>query len=114
MFFLRIISTESRRKRSPPWAGAAAPFQFYLLNVPHEVTAGTVRMPTVLTEDVMLDIKCAGNVDEAYKLVFEYTRFGEITPVSGVFHGFFCPEPATTVLLVAGGLLVLPRRCRCA
>jgi len=92
----------------PDADGAAAPFLFYLLNAPQEVTAGTVGAAAMLTGNVMLDITFAGSVEEAQNVVFEYTRFGEVTPVAGIVH--VVPEPATMILLAAGGLLMTPRR----
>jgi len=90
--------------------GAAAPFMFYLLNAPQEVTAGSVGATTMLTEDLLLDIAFGGDEDEANRVVFQYTRAGEVTPVDGVVH--VIPEPATMMLLAAGGLMVMPRRHR--
>jgi len=98
----------SDSKIVPDADGAASPFLFYLLNAPQEVTAGTVGAATMLTADVSLDITFGGSVEEAQNVVFEYTRFGEVTPVAGIVH--VVPEPATMILLVAGGFLLVPRR----
>jgi len=86
----------------------ATPFLFYLLNAPHEVTAGTVGAATALTEELRLDITFDGSFDEANNVVFEYTRFGEVTPVHGTVH--VIPEPASLMLIV--GALVFCRRRR--
>jgi len=88
----------------------ASPVLFYLLNVSQEVTAGTVEAATTLTEDLGLELTFAGDADQAANVVFQYTRAGDVTPVDGVVH--VIPEPATMILLTAGGLLVMPRRRR--
>ena len=97
--------------RRIPWR-IASPFMFYLLNAAQEVTAGSVGATTMLTEDPALYISFAGDADQAANVVFEYTRAGDVTSVGGVVH--VIPEPAAMILLAAGGLLVLPRRRRCA
>jgi len=94
----------------PDADGAAAPFMFYLLNAPQEVTAGSVGTTTMLSEDLVLDISFAGDADQAANVVFQYTRAGEVTPVDGIVH--VIPEPTTMILLAAGGLMVIPRRRR--
>ena len=96
----------------PDADGAAAPFMFYLLNAAQEVTAGSVGTTTMLSADLALDISFAGDSDQAANVVFQYTRAGDVTPVDGIVH--VVPEPAPMILLGAGGLLVLPRRRRCA
>ena len=96
----------------PDADGVAAPFLFYLLNAPQEVTAGSVGSTTMLTDDLVLDITFAGDQAQAANLVFQYTRAGEVSPVDGIVH--IVPEPATLILLAAGGLLVMPRRRRSA
>jgi len=97
----------------PDADGAAAPFMFYLLNAAQEVTAGSVGATTALASDLALDISFAGDADQAANVVFQYTRAGDVTPVDGIVH--VIPEPATMILLAAGGLLMMPRkRRRCA
>ena len=90
----------------------AAPFLFYLLNAPQEVTAGSVGSTTALSDDLVLDITFAGDRAQADNVVFQYTRAGEVSPVDGLIH--IIPEPATMMLLAAGGLLLMPRRRRFA
>ena len=76
-----------------------------------EPLLGSVGTTTMLSEDLPLDIRFAGDPVQVANVVFKYTRAGEVTPVDGVVH--VIPEPTTMILLVAGGLLVLPRRRRC-
>ena len=66
----------------------------------------------MLAEDLLLDITFAGDRAQADNVVFQYTRAGEVTPVDGIVH--VIPEPATMMMLAAGGLLVMPRRRRSA
>ena len=94
----------------PDADGAAAPFLFYLGPLsPHEVTAGSVGTTIMLSDDLVLDTGFAGDEDQANRVVFQYTVAGSVSPVDGIVH--VIPEPATMILLAAGGLLVLPRRC---
>ena len=97
--------------RRTPWR-IASPVLFYLLNAPHEVTAGSAGSTTILSEDLALDITFGGTFDKANNVVFQYTRAGDVTPVDGVVN--VIPEPASLILLAAGGLLVIPRRRRSA
>ena len=85
---------------------------FYLLNAAQEVTAGSVGAATTLTSDLALDISFGGDADQAANVVFEYTRAGDVTPVAGVVN--VIPEPASLILLAAGGLLVISRHRRSA
>ena len=91
-------------KIAPDADNLATPFLFYLLNAPHEVTTGTVGATTMLTANLPLDITFAGSFETAQNVVFEYTRAGEVTPVTGVVH--IVPEPATVILLAAGRFLM--------
>ena len=91
---------------------AAAPFLFYLLNAPQEVTAGSVETTTALAADRALNISFAGDTDQATNVMFQYMRAGKVTPADGIVH--IIPEPTTLLLLAAGGLLVMPRRRWCA
>jgi len=67
-------------------------------------------MTTCLNNDIWKEIVL--HRAQAQYVVFQYTRAGEVTPVDGIAH--IIPEPATLILLAAGGLLTLPRRRRCA
>jgi len=67
---------------------------------------------TALTEDLTLDITHSGSLEDAKNVLFEYTRFGKVTPMQGTLHTI--PEPTTMMLLTSRGLLVIPRRRRCA
>jgi len=82
----------------------AAPFQFFLLNMPNEVTAGSLSAGSLIEGELLLDIVWQGQSRDA---ILEYTLLGEVAPMMGSV--LYMPEP-TAGLLMIGGLVLLRRR----
>ena len=73
-----------------------------------EPLLGSVGTTTMLSEDLPLDIRFAGDPVQVANVVFKYTRAGEVTPVDGVVH--VIPEPTTLGLLLVGAVALLRSR----
>ena len=89
--------------------GADGPYIFPLFDTPFEVRSG-IPLGGMLTEDLVLGHSFAGDRAQAENVIFQYTPAGTVSPVAGIVH--VVPEPATMILIAAGGLLVLPSRRR--